>query len=139
MGDFWPGNVMIRVGGEGEVERVYVIDWELCKPGLAGVEIGQFYAEVGFVRHFHPEYAAAANAVLSAFSEAYEEAAKPEASVLHTAAVHTGTHYAVIGSRVEWGGREATRAVVAEGVRLICGRAYPRSDTIAERGGWLVR
>ncbi|KAF8628251.1 hypothetical protein AX15_004026 [Amanita polypyramis BW_CC] len=129
MGDFWPGNIMIRVGEGEEVERAYIIDWEMSKPGLAGVEIGQFCAEIGFVRHFHPEYAAAANAVLSTFLEAYKETAMPGEGVLDTAAVHMGTHYAVIGTRVEWGGREATRAVATEGVRLIVGGGDIRVPT----------
>ncbi|KAK2461532.1 hypothetical protein APHAL10511_005995 [Amanita phalloides] len=112
MGDFWPGNIVLS--GD-EVKRVYVIDWELCKPGLAGVEIGQFCAEIGFVQHFHPEYSAAAGAVLWGFRTAYEEIAKPDGSVVEMANVHIGTHTVVIGTHVEWGGREATRAAVLAG------------------------
>ncbi|KAF8640475.1 hypothetical protein AX17_000138 [Amanita inopinata Kibby_2008] len=119
MGDFWPGNVMVAVDKDGDVERVYVIDWELCKPGLAGVEIGQFCAEIYFVRHFYAEYGAAASAVLSTFLDAYESIAGVDETVMKIATQHFGAHLVVIGPRVGWRGKEATRAAVRKGVRLL--------------------
>ncbi len=48
MGDFWPGNVMISLGedemGDRIIKRIYVVDWELVKPGVAGLDVGQFIA-----------------------------------------------------------------------------------------------
>lgn len=114
MGDFWPGNIIVS---NEDVERAYVVDWEVCRPGLAGVEIGQFCAEIGFVQHFHPEHSAAAEAVLGGFMEAYSAMAQPDGAALRAAEVHVGVHTIVIGPRVEWGGRDATRAAVRGGVR----------------------
>ena len=116
MGDFWPGNIILS---SSEVERVYVVDWEACRPGLSGIEIGQFCAEIGFVQHFHPEYSAAADEVLTGFMRAYSATASPDEAVLRMADVHAGVHTVVIGARVEWGGREATREAVSGGVRRI--------------------
>lgn len=116
MGDFWPGNIIVP---NGDVERAYVVDWEVCRPGLAGVEIGQFCAEVGFVQHFHPEHAAAAEAVLEEFMRAYKATAEPDSGVLRMADMHIGVHTVVIAPRVDWGPRDATRAAVSGGVRRI--------------------
>jgi aminoglycoside phosphotransferase (APT) family kinase protein len=45
-GDFWPGNVLINLsaseGGERVIETISVVDWELAKPGLPGLDIGEF-------------------------------------------------------------------------------------------------
>ncbi|PFH50963.1 hypothetical protein AMATHDRAFT_60169 [Amanita thiersii Skay4041] len=54
MGDFWPGNMAVHATEENELLRVYVLDWEICRPGLAGIEIGQFCSEIDCVRHFYP-------------------------------------------------------------------------------------
>jgi thiamine kinase-like enzyme len=116
MGDFWPGNIIVS---NSDVGRAYVVDWEVCRPGLAGLEIGQFCAEIGFVQHFHPEHASTAEAVLGGFMRAYSATASPEEEVLRMADVHVGVHTVVIAPRVDWGARDATRAAVRRGVRRI--------------------
>lgn len=116
MGDFWPGNIIVSNSGVG---RAYVVDWEVCRPGLAGLEIGQFCAEIGFVQHFHPEHASTADAVLGGFMRAYSAAAEPDEEVLRMADVHAGVHTVVIAASVDWGARDATRAAVLKGVRRI--------------------
>ena len=52
MGDFWPGNVL--VGVEDNDSPTLVVDWEIARPGLAGVDVGQL----------HPDRAKAAGEVL---------------------------------------------------------------------------
>ncbi len=125
MGDFWPGNIILS---SVEVERAYVVDWEMCRPGLAGLEIGQFCAEIGLVQHFHPEYSAAAEGVLTGFMRAYSATASPDEAVLRMADVHAGVHTVMIGTRFPWDGREATRRAVAGGVRRMVRGSEIRRD-----------
>ncbi|PFH50967.1 hypothetical protein AMATHDRAFT_143692 [Amanita thiersii Skay4041] len=119
MGDFWPGNMAVCATNENALQRVYMLDWEICRPGLAGIEIGQFCSEIDCVRHFYPQYKAAATKVISAFRDAYDRVGKPEKSVWIMGSVHWGTHLVVTAPRAGWGGREATRKVVEAGKKII--------------------
>jgi 5-methylthioribose kinase len=75
MGDFWTGNVMVTLRPadiEGPaLERVHVIDWELVKPGVAALDIGQFCAEMHTFTLFRPDTIAPASALIDAFLTAY--------------------------------------------------------------------
>ena len=116
MGDFWPGNLMVRLDTAGGLERIYVVDWELAKAGLHGVELGQFCAEMHLLRRCYPEVCGeTASAALKAFLEEY----KPDDEVARSAVVRWGTHMVVLGARVEWGDKATSRAVVLEGVRYV--------------------
>ncbi|KAI6047831.1 kinase-like domain-containing protein [Pisolithus marmoratus] len=58
-GDFWPGNIMVclRRGMDGTaeaLEKLYVLDWELAKTGLPGLDLGQCCAELYLISRFHP-------------------------------------------------------------------------------------
>ncbi|KAL5533706.1 hypothetical protein ACEPAG_166 [Sanghuangporus baumii] len=55
MGDFWTGNVIIRLKYNGAIERMLVVDWELAKPEIAFVDFAQFAAEIHTLKRFHPE------------------------------------------------------------------------------------
>lgn len=122
-GDFWPGNVMVKLRGEGEeavVERVFVLDWELAKPGLPGFDIGQFCAELHQARRFYPSTEKAASALLETFLGAYREHCGDEdmADVARIAQTHLGAHLAVWTPRNStWGNKEIVREVVMEGVQ----------------------
>ncbi|KAH9964183.1 hypothetical protein BC827DRAFT_1118712, partial [Russula dissimulans] len=131
MGDFWPGNVL--VGGddedeheEGEEEggpRALVVDWELARIGLAGLDVGQFCAELATVRRLRPERAEAAGEALQGFVRAYFAGdVGPEADETRRVALgHFGVHLAVWTPRTGWdGGAEQTRALMLDGVaRLV--------------------
>lgn len=118
MGDFWPGNVMVDVDGEGGV-RIYVVDWELGKLGLGGLDVGQFCAEVALVMRFVEDGREGAGALLRGFVDGYAGPAGMAEGVGRVAVVHAGAHLAVWTGRVGWGARERTRAVVREGVDLV--------------------
>ncbi|KAI0248383.1 kinase-like domain-containing protein [Lactifluus subvellereus] len=126
MGDFWPGNVLVQEDGEdegkgeGKDDRVLVVvDWELAKPGLAGLDVGQFCAELATLRQLRPERAEAAGEVLKNFVRAYFAGdVGPEADETRRVALgHFGVHLVVWTPRTGWNaGPEATRAVVLNGV-----------------------
>ncbi|ETW86732.1 hypothetical protein HETIRDRAFT_307373 [Heterobasidion irregulare TC 32-1] len=118
MGDFWPGNVMVDLGADGGV-RMCVVDWELGKLGLGGLDVGQFCAEVALVMRFVEGGREGAGALLRGFVDGYAGPAGMAEAVARVAVVHAGAHLAVWTGRVGWGAREQTRAVVREGVDLV--------------------
>jgi len=98
------------------LEWVYVLDWELAKPGLAGLDIGQFCAEMHLLRRFSPACGTSATTVLDAFLKTYRDAAGVGVGVAKDAIVHIGAHLVAWTPRVPWGSKERTREVVDEGV-----------------------
>ncbi|KIJ65047.1 hypothetical protein HYDPIDRAFT_131263 [Hydnomerulius pinastri MD-312] len=125
-GDFWSGNVMVslRHGEEGvieSVEKLYVLDWELGKTGLPGLDLGQFCAELHVLGRFHPAREESAKAVIESFLEAYKQSTGKGADedLARVTVGHVGAHLVAWTPRVSWGGRERTREVVNEGVELL--------------------
>lgn len=75
-GDFWPGNVVVRlrrgVDGKAEaLEKLYVLDWEVAKTGLPGLDLGQFCAELYLISRFHPHRKESATAVMTSLLSAW--------------------------------------------------------------------
>ncbi|GLB43504.1 putative phosphotransferase enzyme family protein [Lyophyllum shimeji] len=130
MGDFWPGNVMVTLDSNQQLRRLYILDWELAKPGLPGVELGQFCAEMHLLQRFVPVAQDAASTVLNAFLRAYAKAYAPDVEVARNALVHWGTHLVVWTPRVPWGDKETTRKVVEEGLQIILGAAGAKEDEL---------
>ncbi|CAL1694015.1 unnamed protein product [Somion occarium] len=121
MGDFWPGNILISLSSDSStLNRIYVVDWEMAKAGVAGVEIGQFAAEMHLLRRFHSDAEAAASATLSAFLTTYgKKVPIREGDIPKIALIHVGAHLVTWCPRVAWEGKEKTREVIAEGVRYL--------------------
>ncbi|KAF5378573.1 hypothetical protein D9615_007124 [Tricholomella constricta] len=119
MGDFWPGNIMVTLDSEQRLRRLYILDWELAKTGVPGVEIGQFCAEMHLLRRFVPAIEESVSTVLDTFLQAYADERQPEEEVARNALVHWGTHLVVWTPRVQWGDKDTTRKVVEEGLRII--------------------
>jgi len=93
MGDFWPGNIMVSLNPAGDsLERAYVLDWEVSKPGVAGLDIGQFCAEILLLRRFSPACDTSVTTVLDAFLKTYRDAAAVDVDVAKDAMVHVGAH-----------------------------------------------
>jgi len=130
MGDFWPGNIMVTLDSNQQLQRLHVLDWELAKPGLPGVELGQFCAEMYLLRRFVPVAEDAASTVLTTFLHAYAQESKPDARVARNALVHWGAHLIVLTPRVPWGDKETTRRVVEEGLELIVAAAGATEDDL---------
>ncbi|KZP09895.1 hypothetical protein FIBSPDRAFT_873126, partial [Athelia psychrophila] len=117
MGDFWPENILVNLqyppsGDPPVLKRIYVIDWELAKPGLAGLDVGQLCAEMHLLRHFSPASEPAVSAAMNAFLEAYRDKVTVSASMATIVAEHIGAHIVALAPRNPWGGKELTREVV---------------------------
>ena len=130
MGDFWPGNVLISLaekpvqGTDGpvlEIAKAYVIDWELVKTGLAGLDIAQFVAELQLIAEFKSDGRNAALSVRDTFLSAYRQAAGEavDLGVARRALTHVGAHFVAWTPRVGWEGKEKVRETVRKGVDLL--------------------
>ncbi|KZP04498.1 hypothetical protein FIBSPDRAFT_806710 [Athelia psychrophila] len=124
MGDFWPGNIVVNLqyppsGDPPILKRIYVVDWELAKPGLAGLDVGQLCAEMHLLRRFSPASEPAVSAAMNAFLETYREKYTVSASMATVVAGHIGAHVVALAPRTPWGGKDLTREVVMEGVEYL--------------------
>ncbi|KAF5375149.1 hypothetical protein D9758_000553 [Tetrapyrgos nigripes] len=119
MGDFWPGNILVCLDDSGDLQRMYVIDWELTKPGLAGWDIGQLLAELDLLRRFHPSEREPVSKAISSFYESYSQAYPTDLDLWKTAVTHWGNHLVVWTPRVVWGDKQTTRETVLSGVKMI--------------------
>ena len=123
-GDFWPGNIIVslRRGADGAIEvldRLYILDWELAKTGISGLNLGQLCAELHLIARFHPHREESAKATIRSLLSAYRQSRKMDPVTARVALGHVGAHLVALTPRVRWGGRERTREVVQEGVELL--------------------
>ncbi|KAF8846164.1 hypothetical protein BDN67DRAFT_960854 [Paxillus ammoniavirescens] len=125
-GDFWPGNIMVSLRrGIDEraesVEKLYVLDWEVAKTGLPGLDLGQFCAEIHLLSEFHPARKESGDAVIESFLKAYKESVgtQKDVELARVAVSHIGAHLVAWTPRISWGGKEKTREMVVEGVELL--------------------
>lgn len=122
MGDFWTGNVVVRLSDSGAIERIFVVDWEVTKPGLAYLDFAQLAAEMHTLKRFHPEASFSVDAALRAYSEAYKQEMQIDETFVRAAASHLGAHMVVITPSVQdWGSNNVMRRVVAEGIQYVLG------------------
>ncbi|KAI5122357.1 hypothetical protein M0805_004115 [Coniferiporia weirii] len=122
MGDFWTGNIIVRLSDSGEVERAYVVDWEMCRPGLPYLDFGQLIAEMHTSRWFSDGAAESVKEALEAYSEAYKEnsGALVDEAFVRGAAAHVGVHMVVWTPRVStWGPMDKVRRVMQEGAEYV--------------------
>ncbi|THH05169.1 hypothetical protein EW145_g4991 [Phellinidium pouzarii] len=122
MGDFWTGNIMVHLGDGGQVERAYVVDWEVAKPGLPFLDFGQFVAEMHTLRRCHSTAEGSVEEALSAYAKAYrkEMGTRVDDEYVRGAAAHIGAHLAVWTPRVStWGPKNKVREIVREGAEYL--------------------
>lgn len=132
MGDFWPGNLSLSFDETGELKQIWVLDWELCKPGLLGVELGQFSAELVLLMRFNADICGhTANIILDDFLGVYSTHIIPDLELCKRTIVHLGGHLVTLTPRIEWGNKETTQEVVKEGVRLMV-------EGYSAEKGWLM-
>lgn len=131
-GDFWPGNIMVSLrreseGGMPRLAKLYVLDWELAKEGLRGLDIGQFCAEMRLLQRFYPSRQEETSTIMRSFLLAYRGGSGPDEALARVAIAHVGAHLVAWTPRVYWGDKEDTRKTVAEGVELLVGGAEETS------------
>jgi len=132
MGDFWPGNLALSFDDSGNVRQIWVLDWELCKPGVLGVELGQFSAELVLLMRFKADICGhTAGAMLGDFLEAYSTFIVPDLEMCKRTIVHLGGHLVTLTPRSDWGDKETTQEVVKEGVKLMI-------EGYSAEKGWLM-
>lgn len=121
MGDFWSGNVLVdldrSVDGSENLRKLFVVDWEVARPGVAAFDVGQFQAEIFTVRHFNPVCGSASEALDAAFLEGYLSI-EPELDK-QRAAQHLAMHLVIWTARVGWEPAEKTRELVEHGLGSI--------------------
>ncbi|EIN13841.1 hypothetical protein PUNSTDRAFT_95201 [Punctularia strigosozonata HHB-11173 SS5] len=122
-GDFWPGNILVKLGtsesGEQVVEGIFVVDWEMAKPGIPGLDLGQAFAEVHLLQRFHPQVKDVAASLLSGITETYSSLIPVNEQLVRDAATHVGAHLVAVTPRVPWGTAEKTGEVVEEGTQWL--------------------
>lgn len=127
MGDFWSGNVLVDLewdaNGSEKLRKLFVVDWEVTRPGVAAFDVGQFQAEIATVRHFNPVCGLATEALDAAFLEGYLSV-EPEVD-REKAAQHLAVHLVIFTARVGWTAgdgyntAEKTRELVEQGLKSI--------------------
>ena len=76
VGDYRPGNILARFGSTGgDLERIYVLDWELSKLGLMELDVGQFTAKMHLLHRFNPS--SSASTLLTSFLKSYHLSVSP--------------------------------------------------------------
>ncbi|KAJ7762411.1 kinase-like domain-containing protein [Mycena maculata] len=130
MGDFWPGNIMVNLDADGTLQRIDVLDWELVKPGLAGLDIGQFCGEMHQTRKCYPQYAEAATRTVEALLATYARGSGGDAAIAKDALVHCGVHLVVWTPRTPWADEERTKEVVREGLGFLVGGFVGTADAL---------
>ena len=121
MGDFWTGNIVVNThtdaSGVTKVDRIFVIDWEVTKPGLPYLDFGQFVAEMHSLRLFYADTAKElVEGALDEFYAAYREGYSIDEKYVRGATAHLGAHLVAWTPVVGWEPREKVREAVLEGV-----------------------
>ncbi|KLO06780.1 hypothetical protein SCHPADRAFT_945806 [Schizopora paradoxa] len=131
VGDSWTGNAIVDTepdlgeGREGYVrlKHVFIVDWEVSKPGLACLDIGQFSAELHTVRSFYPGKSgySSVDDILPAYLGTYAARKGPlSLQDVQRMSVQIGTHMAVVTPQVStWKSKERVREFVEESIQYL--------------------
>ncbi|KLO10107.1 hypothetical protein SCHPADRAFT_892579 [Schizopora paradoxa] len=132
VGDFWTGNTVVdtepdtREGREGymRMKRVFIVDWEVSKPGIASIDVAQYAAELHTARAFFPgkDGHSSVDDILPAYFKAYAAArtAPLAPEDLQRMSTHLGAHMAVVTPRMPtWKPEERVREFVVEAIQYL--------------------
>ena len=76
VGDYRPGNILVRFSPTGDdLERIYVLDWELSKLCLVRLDVCQFTAKMYLLHRFSSS--SPASTLLTYFLKSYHLSASP--------------------------------------------------------------
>jgi 5-methylthioribose kinase len=93
MGDFWTGNLLVDIDEvEGKLRKIIVVDWEMAKPGLAALDVGQFYAEMDTLSQFHPSCRESGSSLCRSFFDKYAKLYPVDSTLVQKAAIHVGKY-----------------------------------------------
>lgn len=121
--DFRPGNILIRTrpgvdGNPPSLEHMYIIDWETCRTGPPGWDVGHFAGELNLLSQFSPKSRDLASAGVAAFFASYRENFKVDLELAQDAAMHAGAIAVSVTQSYPtfWGTEKCAKEVVEEGV-----------------------
>jgi len=124
-GDLWPGNLVLsfKRGTDGSiegVEKLYVLDWEVAKTGLPGLDLGQLCAELYILSEFYPAREESTRTMIGSFLGVYKEQRGEDIGLARMVLSHIGAHVVALTPRISsWSGREKIREVVEKGVEML--------------------
>jgi tRNA A-37 threonylcarbamoyl transferase component Bud32 len=124
-GDFWPGNVLVDVH-DGHLRKLHLVDWELSRPGLPSIELGQMCAELYLLARFVDGREKAMGEMVSSLWDAYAGVSGDLSEEFRRQLLqHAGAHFVCWPPRTlpAWGTEDEIRELVIEGVMLLSGRS----------------
>lgn len=112
--------MLVSLNDHGELDKILVVDWEMSRIGIPGVEVGQFAAEIYFCGRFHENTCKdTSKIVLDNFFATYSTKFEVTEDLARRALVHFGTHLVIVGPTVGWGPKEISREVALEGADVV--------------------
>jgi len=124
-GDFWPGNVLVDVRN-GRLHRLHLVDWELSRPGLPSIELGQMCAELYLLARFVDGRDKSMRETVEALWNAYAGVSKGlDGEFRRQLLQHAGAHFVGWPPRIlpAWGTEDEIQELVTEGASLLSGRS----------------
>ncbi|KAJ7455908.1 hypothetical protein B0H11DRAFT_2066243 [Mycena galericulata] len=125
---------MINLDADGALRQIDVLHWELVKPGLAGLDIGQFCGEMHQTRMCYPQFTGAATHTVSSLLSGYAQGAGGDSAIVRDALIHCGAHLNIWTPRTPWAGDESFNVErtkeVLEGVEFLVGGFTSTADTL---------
>ncbi|USP75892.1 hypothetical protein yc1106_03166 [Curvularia clavata] len=116
-GDFWPGNILVRVNGDSSA-GLTIVDWEMVRRGTSATDVAQFAAEAFLLDRFR-----GGKGLRASFLSKYFTARKGSGTLgktwLRRLVVHWAVHVAFWPTRVEWTDREGTQKLVDIGAAAL--------------------
>lgn len=120
MGDLWVENILISTDDK-RIPTLYVLDWELARTGLPGVEVGLFCSYMDLLGRESgcSTYSDATDTILRSFIDSYGRVACKSERLAGDTLAHWGISHIFWGPRDPPGGKELTQRLVMDGVEFL--------------------